>query len=234
MSDEPTPRGRRALPARRRPAGDLARDLTIAHAKARAAGHLLTRDPAAAARALHDISRHTRAALDALDHPAPGGAAGAARAGTGLGELPTGFRAGGGALRVSVVGVQQPLDPAGGSMVRLLAAEALQAATTHLPGADLSFSLTWSPEHLEVLVVGGAPLGPTTGPTTVPADAFERSRAVVAAVAGTLRLTAPSAGGFVVAVRLPLGRTPDEDGSAPADEAVTSRARSRTGARIQA
>ena len=164
MSDEPTPQGRRALPARRRPAGDLARDLTIAHAKTRAAGHLLTRDPAAAARALHDISHHTRAALDALAQPAPGAGPEVALAGAGLGELLTGSRAAGGALRISVVGVEQPLHPA---------------------------------------------------------------------VAGTVRVTALSAGGFVVAVRLPLDRTTAEDGWAPADAAVTSRARGRTGARIQ-
>jgi predicted component of type VI protein secretion system len=67
MSAEPTAQdgGRGSTSARLLPADGLARDLAMAHASARAAGYLLTRDPSAAGRALRDLTRHTRAALDA-------------------------------------------------------------------------------------------------------------------------------------------------------------------------
>ena len=208
MTAESAPRGRRLPHARHHPDGDLARDLTIAHAKARAAWHLLTQDPVAAARALHDITRHTGAALEALAHRRSEGVPNAVEPAARLAELLTGFRAGGGALRISVVGAEQPLDPAGELTVRQLAAEALETAATYLPGADLSFSLTWSPEHLDVRVVGGATPGRPPGPDVLPAPAFERSRAGAASLAGALRVTAPPGGGFVAVIRLPVGQTP--------------------------
>ena len=73
MSAEPTAQegGRGSTSARLLPADGLARDLAMAHASARAAGYLLTRDPSAAGRALRDLTRHTRAALDALTGTRP-------------------------------------------------------------------------------------------------------------------------------------------------------------------
>ena len=232
MSAEPTAQkgGRGSTSPRLLPADDLARDLTMAHAKTRAAGYLLTRDPSASGRALHDLTRHTRAALDALIGTRAQEAA--HTRGAELPELLTGFRAGGGTLRISVTGPEQPLDPAAGSALRELACEMSETVAAHLPGADLSLSLTWSPDHLDVLVVGG--LGPERppGPAAVPADPFTRTRPLVAALAGTLRVTAPSAGGLVATVRLPLGRTPAEGDGPSAAGAVTLAGRGRPDARI--
>ena len=232
MSAEPTAQdgGRGSPSARLLPADDLARDLTMAHAKARAAGYLITRDSSAAGRALHDLTRHTRAALDALT-----GTRAQETAHTRDAEPPellTGLRAGGGTLRISVAGPEQPLDPAVGSALRELACEMSETVAAHLPGADLSLSLTWSPDHLDVLVVSGLGPGQPPGPAAVPTYLFSRTRPLVAALAGTLRVTAPPAGGLVAAVRLPLGRTPAESDHPSAAGAVTSSGRGRPDARI--
>ncbi len=156
--------GRGAASPRLLPADDLARDLAMAHAKARAAGYLLTRDPSAAGRALRDLTRHTRAALGALTGTRAQEAA--HTRGAELPELLPGSRAGGGTLRISVTGPEQPLDPAVGWALRELACEMSETVAAHLPGADLSLSLTWSPDHLDALVVSG--LGPGQPPDPPP------------------------------------------------------------------
>ena len=112
----------------------LARDLTLAHAQARAAGHLLGVDPAAAARALQDITRHTGAAMEALATTRLPRSGDEETGGRRLEELLRGFRAGGGALRVSVVGPARDLPPLAEAVVRQLAQDALTAAATHAPG----------------------------------------------------------------------------------------------------
>ena len=106
-----------------------------------------------------------------------------------------------------------------------------ETVAAHLPGAGLSLSLTWSPDHLDVLVVGGLGSGQPPGPAAVPADLFARTRPLVAAMAGTLRVTEPSAGGLVATVRLPIGRTPAESEHPSAAGAVTVAGRGRPDAR---
>jgi hypothetical protein len=202
----------------------------MAHAKARAAGYLLTRDPSAAGRALRDLTRHTRAALGALTGTRAQEAA--HTRGAELPELLPGSRAGGGTLRISVTGPEQPLDPAVGWALRELACEMSETVAAHLPGADLSLSLTWSPDQLDVLVVGGRGPEQPPGPAVVSTDPLARTRPLVAALAGTLRVTAPPAGGLVAAVRLPLGRTRCESDHPAAAGAVTSSGRGRPDARI--
>lgn len=181
----------------------LARELGLVHAQARAARHLLGVDPEAAARALRDITEHTGAAVEAMAAvrlPRP------VHLSTGegrLGALLTGFRAGGGALRLAVIGPAEELSPTWREAVRQLAHDALEAATACLAGWDLSFSLTRSPDRLDVLAVCGPAAGQEHRHSTgVPQECFDRTSARVTAAGGTLRVTAPAAGGFVAAASL--------------------------------
>ncbi|MCZ2816321.1 hypothetical protein [Modestobacter sp. VKM Ac-2984] len=123
-----------------------------------------------------------------------------------LGGLLTRFRAGGAALRISVVGQGRPLSAAGELAIQQLAQETLTTVTARSPGAALSLSLTWSAQHLDVLVVVGVPDGgPGPRPAVSPDRCFRRTRDQVLAADGALRVDTPSAGGFVVVATLPAG-----------------------------
>ena len=210
----------------------LARDLGLAHAQARAAGHLLGVDPAAAARAPRGVTRHTAAAMEALATTRLPRSGDADARGPRFEGLLRGFRAGGGALRVSVAGPARDLPPLAEAVVRQLAQDALTAAATHAPGWDLSFSLTWSTHRLDVLAVCGPGAGERSRPVAVPPDGFGSTRARVAAVAGTVRVTIPPAGGFLAAAAVPLPPSAADGTPTPTAGTVTSPVAERVSARI--
>lgn len=209
----------------------IARDLKHAHAQARAAGHLLGVDPAAAARALRDITQHTSAALDALAATQPRPADQGTES-TPLGKLLSAFNAGGGALRISVIGPAQELPLASESVIRQLAYDALDAACAHANGWDLSFSMTWSGHRLDVLAVCGPGAGERPEPVAVPPERFDDTRARVAAVGGTLRVTTPGAGGFLTAASVPVAGAALDGDPLPAGGLDASHGQGRAGARI--
>ena len=185
-------------------ARDLARNLAMANAQARAATFLLEEDPVAAARALRGIAQHTSDALQLLTvglTPTDGADVIAGRSGDSL----SGLRAGGETLRVTVVGHGEQLSPGAGAAVRHLSAQALATAASRTPGAALSLSLTWSADHLDVLFVSGAATDEAVESRSGVTDAdFAASRELLLDAGGVLRVIVPAAGGFLVAATVPV------------------------------
>ncbi len=119
-------------------------------------------------------------------------------------------------MRLAATGREQQLSADAEAAVRSLLSEVLAA----VDGAGaLSVSLTWSPRHLDLLVVVVPPRVARTGtpaqetaavqtPVSVPAGSVTaedlvRSDGALRAARGTLRVRTPAAGGSVVAAVLP-------------------------------
>ncbi|TWH72083.1 hypothetical protein JD78_00587 [Modestobacter roseus] len=105
-----------------------------------------------------------------------------------------------------MVGEGRPLSTHSELAIQQLAQETLAVATARAPGAALSLSLTWSAQHLDVLVVSGVADGgrePQTAPSID--ECFRHSRDRVLVADGVWRLDTPPAGGFLVAATLPVG-----------------------------
>jgi hypothetical protein len=178
----------------------LVRELALVHARARAAEYLVREDPVAAQQALRGLTRSSGAVFDAVRTAGGARPVGQVADAAALAALLGGFRASGGTVRLAAVGPEQQLSPDAEAAVRTLLSEVLAAVDG--PGA-LSVSLTWSPRHLDLLVVLVPPRDARTG-TPVTADDLVRSDGAVRAAGGTLRVAAPAAGGSVVAAVLPL------------------------------
>lgn len=116
--------------------------------------------------------------------------------------LLNGLRASGSSISFAVHGPERPLSPDDEATVRTLLRELLAGAD----GAGaLSISFTWSPRHLDVLVVLGPPSAPATPRCVlVSEEQLTTSRELVQAAGGTLRIDLPRAGGAVVAATLPV------------------------------
>ena len=136
----------------------LAHHLTLVNAQAGVAGYLMGTDPEKAATALHDISEHTRKALDELratvgllrqaddpegdpTHPAPGRER--------LGELV------GPEIAVRVEGTPRALVPAMDVAAYRIVQEALTNARKHASGAVAAVELQWSGRELRIRVENG-------------------------------------------------------------------------------
>jgi hypothetical protein len=195
----------------------LVRELALVHARARAAEYLVREDPVAAQQALRGLTRSSGAVFDAVRTAGGAQPVGQVADAAALAALLGGFRASGGTVRLAAIGPEQQLSPDAEAAVRTLLSEVLAAVDG--PGA-LSVSLTWSPRHLDLLVVlvpprdartGTPALGTAAAETLVrvlaapvTADDLVRSEAAVRAAGGTLRVATPAAGGSVVAAVLPL------------------------------
>ncbi|SDD22322.1 hypothetical protein SAMN05660690_3696 [Geodermatophilus telluris] len=178
--------------------GALVREATLVHARARAAEHLVREDPVAAARALRGLTRSSGAVVDALRVTAPPAAGDTGS--VALADLVGGFRASGGTVRFAASGPEQRLTPGGEAAVRCVLGEVLAAARG---SGTLSVSLTWSPSHLDLLVVlTPPPSGRGRAPVT--ADDLVRSADAVHDAGGTVRLELPATGGSVVVASLPV------------------------------
>jgi len=135
-----------------------AHHLTLVNAQAGVAGYLMGTDPEKAATALHDISEHTRKALDELratvgllrqaddpegdpTHPAPGRER--------LGELV------GPEIAVRVEGTPRALVPAMDVAAYRIVQEALTNARKHASGAVAAVELQWSGRELRIRVENG-------------------------------------------------------------------------------
>ena len=195
----------------------LVRELALVHARARAAEYLVREDPVAAQQALRGLTRSSGAVFDAVRTAGGAQPVGQVADAAALAALLRGFRASGGTVRLAAIGPEQQLSPDAEAAVRTLLSEVLAA----VDGAGaLSVSLTWSPRHLDLLVVlvpardartGTPALGIAAAetPVRVPAapvtaDDLVRADGAVRTAGGTLRVQTPAAGGSVVAAMLPL------------------------------
>ena len=182
----------------------LVREAALVHARARAAEYLVREDPVAAARALRGLTVSSAAVADALEAgavlaPPAGPEAGAVV----LSDLLGGFRATGRPVRFSASGPEQRLSPDGEAAVRSLLGDVVTLAADE--AGSLSVALTWSPAHLDLLVVLGPRTGARAGSPEPGATAgLARSADAVHAAGGTLRVELPEAGGRVVAASLPV------------------------------
>ncbi|MFI5933702.1 sensor histidine kinase [Actinoplanes sp. NPDC051494] len=183
----------------------LAHHLTLVNAQAGVAGYLMRTDPAAASTALHDISEHTRKALDELratvgllrqaddpegdpTHPAPGLDR--------LGDLV------GPGISLHVQGSPRPLVPATDLAAYRIVQEALTNARKHAAGARVGVELRWLERDLRIRVENG------------PGQARQREhggghgligmRERARACGGELTTHRSENGGFVVLAILPL------------------------------
>ena len=148
----------------------LAHNLTLVNAQAAVAAYLLHTDPDRAETALHDITHHTRQALDELratvgllrqDDDAPGGGGGvdALRPVPGLDGLDgllAGFATVGIDVTVTVTGTPHPLSAHTDLAAYRILQEALTNASKHAPAAAVRVTLTWTAHHLDLLVVNDA------------------------------------------------------------------------------
>ncbi len=194
----------------------LVRELALVHARARAAEYLVRVDPVAAQQALRGLTRSTGAVIDAVRTAGGAQPVGQVADAAALAALLAGSRASGGTVRLAATGREQQLSADAEAAVRSLLSEVLAA----VDGAGaLSVSLTWSPRHLDLLVVVVPPRVARTGtpaqetaavqtPVSVPAGSVTaedlvRSDGALRAARGTLRVRTPAAGGSVVAAVLP-------------------------------
>ncbi|HEY3436416.1 MAG TPA: histidine kinase [Actinotalea sp.] len=190
----------------------LAHNLVLVNAQASVAEYLLRSDPAAATRALQDISRHTGRAIDDLratvgllrrDDESGGGddlrpVPGIAR----LPELVAALEAAGARITVTTTGTPLTLGEHADLAAFRIVQESLTNAVKHAPGSPIEVRLDWSDQQLALRVANGPaahglPAAPRTGHGLV--GMRERARAA----GGSLEVRRPAPGGFVVEAVLP-------------------------------
>jgi len=140
----------------------LAHNLTLVNAQASVAEYLLPTDPVAAAKALHELSAHTREALEEVratigvlregeDGPDEGlrPAPSLAR----IGDLVHDHEAAGESIVVDVSGDPGTLPPQADAAAYRLVQEALSNARKHAPGETVSLSIVWGGKDVTVTSV---------------------------------------------------------------------------------
>jgi signal transduction histidine kinase len=195
----------------------LAHNLTLVNAQIGVASHLVTTKPEAAAKALRDITQHTRQALEELratvsvlrqddETIPPTGEECTTSPVPGLDRLDAllaGFRTAGTEVQLQVLGnpvrVSASVDLAGYRIVQ----EALTNATKHAGGAAVRVTLTWLPDQLTIEVVNEAASGRhRRGPGTGHGLIGMRERAYH--VNGSLNSGRTADGGYAVTAILPI------------------------------
>ncbi len=211
----------------------LAHNLTLVNAQAGVADYLLRTDPAAAAVALRDISRHTGRALDELratigllrregDDPASSTAPGELLPTPGLDELDTllaGFRSAGATIDLVVTGPPASLGQHGDLAAYRIVQEALTNATKHAPGVPVRVRLAWSSGRLDVDVANDGPAVARAHPAPGTGHGLIGMRERALAAGGTLRAGPAPGGGFTVSATLPAEESADDAG--PGDRTTT-------------
>jgi signal transduction histidine kinase len=207
----------------------VAHNLALVNAQSGVAEYLLRSDPEAAAKALHDITHHTRQALDELratvgllrqvEDPLESDGPDGLRPVPGLADLDdlvAVHTAAGAVVTVTVDGEPQPLTALSGLAAFRIAQEALTNAAKHAPGAVVEVRLGWSESRLEVRVEN-APLPPSQrghrGPGTGHGLVGMRERAL--ATGGSLHTGHRPDGGFVVAAVIPVDTKHDQEEPSP-------------------
>lgn len=207
----------------------LAHNLTLVNAQIGVASHLVVANPEAAAKALKDITQHTRQALDELratvgllrqddDGAPPPAGDGPTNPIPGLrrlDDLLAGFRTAGTAVDLTVTGTAVPLAPSVDLTAYRIVQEALTNATKHAPGAPVRVALAWSPRQLDISVVNAPAVGRhrrAQGAGTGTGLIGMRERAHH--LGGTLHTGRTSEGGFAVTASLPISPSPEGDSDA--------------------
>lgn len=209
----------------------LTHRLTLVNAQASVAEYLLHSDPAAASKALNDISVNTRQALDELratvgllrsegEQDASGDEAEARRPTPGLDQiagLVEGYRAAGMRVSLTVLGPSQPLVSGGGLAAYRIVEESLTNVTKHAPGARAVVTLEWLDGKLDVSILNGrvAPSRPHHASAELHAGVGHgiigmRERAE--SCGGTLSAHAVQDGGFIVVASIPTAAQTSDAG----------------------
>lgn len=203
----------------------LAHDLALVNAQVGVASHLVIANPEAAAKALKDITQHTRQALDDLKAtvgllrqdddgtpPPPGDAPTNPAPGLHrLDDLLAGFHTAGTTvdLALTVTGTAAPLSPSVDLTAYRIVQEALTNATKHAAGAPVRVNLDWSARQLDINIsnspaAGHRHSGPGTGTGLI--GMRERTRYV----GGTLHAGHTPDGGYRVTASLPIDPLPHD------------------------
>jgi len=195
----------------------VAHNLALVNAQSSVAEYLLRSDPEAAARALNDISQHTRQALDELratvgllrqaDEAADADADDELRPVPGLGDLDgllAVHRASGLDVAVTAEGEAHAL-----STVRDLAAyrivqEALTNARKYAPASSVRVGLRWSDTTLELRIENNAPPAGAQPPGAGTGHGLIGMEERAHAAGGTLEAGPRPDGGFSVVATIPL------------------------------
>ena len=195
----------------------VAHNLALVNAQSSVAEYLPRSDPTAAAKALHDITRHTQQALDELrstvgllrqadDDPASDDQLRPLHGLSDLGDLVTLHRDAGAEVTMTVAGKPHPLPAISELATSRIVQEALTNATKHAPGAAVKVKLRWTNDGLELGIDNDAsppgeqvPAGGGTGHGLI----GMRERALAAR--GSLRSGPRSQGGFTVTATIPIG-----------------------------
>ena len=163
----------------------LAHDIALINAQSGVAAYLMRTDPAAAEKALNDITKHSRQALDELratvgllrqddaDDPEggePAGRAGEATAGRhptpGLADLPAllqRYRDSGSTIEQHQHGEALPLNVHADIAAYRIVQEALTNAAKHAPAAVIEVDLRWSAHALDLCVSNDTTAADATG-----------------------------------------------------------------------
>lgn len=210
----------------------IAHNLALVNAQSSVAEYLIRTDPAAAEKALRNLTEHTRLALDELrstvgllrqvDETAvgrdgvdgPGGPDGRSPV-HGLSDLPTLVERHGampGKVELAVTGQAVPLPALTDLAAYRIVQEALTNARKHAPRADIVVHVDWAADALEVKVVNRAPApsGPI-GPDSGAGHGILGMRERAAASGGTLSAGPVPDGGWQVSAHLPTDSPPHID-----------------------
>lgn len=212
----------------------LAHHLTLANAQAGVAEYLVKDNPEAAARALHGLAEHTRAALDearatvgllrqqtttqtrdeqsrGTDEPntefeltSPGGV-------QAIPDLVDEHRRTGATISIETSGTSQPLTSSVSLAAYRIVQEALTNASKHAPAAKITVRLNWAAASLAISVKNERPTDTALPVPASPKRSVEQSRHGLIgmnerarSVGGQLHTGATAAGGYVVDARLPV------------------------------
>ena len=201
----------------------LAHHLTLVNAQAGVADYLMHTDVRAASTALHDISQHTRRALDELRatvgllrQDGDAGAPAAEQAETlspvpgleRLDDLVAGFRSAGTAVSLSVIGTPLPLAASADLAAYRIVQEALTNAAKHAPGARTDVVLNWSRQRLDLGIENGPAPSRHRAPAPGTGHGLIGMRERAHSCGGSLSAEPAPTGGFIVRATIPAAEKP--------------------------
>jgi signal transduction histidine kinase len=198
----------------------LAHNLTLVNAQAGVARYLLRTDPAAAERALRDITTHTGRAVDELratiglmrrrDDEGATGPDDGRRPVPGMGDvdqLVASFRAAGTQVDVTTDGTPVALSQQVELAAYRIVQEAVTNAAKHAPGAVVDVRIAWTDAGVRLRIANALDREPDRPRAPGTGNGLIGMRERAAAAGGTLRAGATREGGFEVVATLPAGTT---------------------------
>jgi len=206
----------------------VAHNLALVNAQSSVAEYLLRSDPGAAARALNDISQHTRLALDELratvgllrqadDESADGDDE--LRPVPGLADLDgllAVHRASGMDVTLAAEGEATALPTVRDLAAYRIVQEALTNARKHAPAASVRVSLRWSDTTLELRIDNDAAPADARPPGTGTGHGLVGMKERAHAAGGTLEAGPRPGGGFSMVATIPLcDPEPEEEMASP-------------------